>query len=63
MEFRGSYVALATPFKNGKVDEKKFRELIEFHIANGTDGILACGTTGEAATMSHDEHKRPRTGG
>lgn len=58
MDFRGSYVALATPFKNGKVDEEKFRALIEFHISNGTDGILACGTTGEAATMSHEEHKR-----
>ncbi|MBD3380410.1 MAG: 4-hydroxy-tetrahydrodipicolinate synthase [Candidatus Omnitrophica bacterium] len=57
MDFKGSYVALVTPFKDGKVDGESYRKLIEFHIDNGTDGILACGTTGEAATMSTEEHK------
>ena len=57
MEFRGSYVAIVTPFLNGAIDEKRFAELIEFQIKGGTDGILICGTTGEAATMSTQEHK------
>lgn len=56
--YRGSFVALVTPVKNGRVDEKKFRELIEFHIKNGSDGIVPCGCTGEAATLSHEEQKR-----
>jgi 4-hydroxy-tetrahydrodipicolinate synthase len=56
--FKGSIVAIVTPFKNGKVDEKKLRELIEFHIANGTSGIVPCGTTGESATLSFQEHDR-----
>ena len=56
--FHGSYVALVTPFRNGKVDEAKLRELVEFQVANGTDGIVPCGTTGESPTLSHDEHKR-----
>ncbi|HPN66723.1 MAG TPA: dihydrodipicolinate synthase family protein, partial [Candidatus Omnitrophota bacterium] len=47
--FEGSIVALVTPFKNGKVDEEKLRELVEFHIKNGTSGIVPCGTTGESA--------------
>jgi 4-hydroxy-tetrahydrodipicolinate synthase len=55
--FKGSFVAIVTPFKNGKVDEKKFAELMEFQIANGTDGIVPCGCTGEAATLSHEEQK------
>lgn len=56
--FKGSFVALVTPFKkDGKVDEKKFKELIEFQIENGTDGLVPCGCTGEAATLSHDEQK------
>lgn len=54
--FRGSIVAIVTPFKNGKVDEKKLRDLIEFHIKNGTSGIVPCGTTGESATLSFEEH-------
>ncbi|MFQ5451101.1 MAG: 4-hydroxy-tetrahydrodipicolinate synthase [Nitrospinaceae bacterium] len=54
--FEGSLVAIVTPFKNGKVDEKSLRELIEFQIAGGTRGIVPCGTTGESATLSHDEH-------
>ncbi|MEW6075219.1 MAG: 4-hydroxy-tetrahydrodipicolinate synthase [Candidatus Omnitrophota bacterium] len=56
--FKGSIVAIVTPFKNGKVDEKKLKELIEFHIANGTCGIVPCGTTGESATLSFEEHDR-----
>lgn len=56
--FHGSMVAIITPFKDGKVDEKAFVELIEFHIANGTDGIVPCGTTGESATLSNEEHNR-----
>ncbi len=56
--FRGSIVAIVTPFRDGKIDENAFRELIEFHIKNGTDGIVPCGTTGESATLSLDEHER-----
>lgn len=56
--FKGSYVALATPLKDGKPDEKAFRKLIEFHIDRGTDGLLPCGCTGEAATMTMAEQKR-----
>jgi 4-hydroxy-tetrahydrodipicolinate synthase len=56
--FTGSYVALVTPFRNGKVDDAKLRELVEMHAANGTDGLVPCGTTGESPTLSHDEHKR-----
>ena len=55
--FKGSYVAIVTPFKNGKIDEKKFAELIEFQIKNGTNGIVPAGCTGEAATMNHEEQK------
>ncbi len=54
--FAGSFVALVTPFKNGKVDEKRLGELVEWHIKSGTHGIVPCGTTGESATLSHDEH-------
>ncbi|MDA0690878.1 MAG: 4-hydroxy-tetrahydrodipicolinate synthase [Nitrospinae bacterium] len=54
--FEGSLVAIVTPFKNGKVDEKALRALIEFQIAGGTEGIVPCGTTGESATLSHAEH-------
>jgi 4-hydroxy-tetrahydrodipicolinate synthase len=56
--FKGSIVAIVTPFKNGKVDEKKLRDLIEFQIKNGTSGIVPCGTTGESATLSFQEHDR-----
>ena len=55
-KFQGAFVAIVTPFIDGKVDEKSLIDLIEFHIANGTHGIVPCGTTGESATMSHDEH-------
>jgi 4-hydroxy-tetrahydrodipicolinate synthase len=54
--FEGSMVAIVTPFKNGKVDEKALRGLIEFQIAGGTQAIIPCGTTGESATLSHAEH-------
>ena len=56
--FSGSLVAMVTPFRNGKVDEAKIRELVEFHVVNGTDALVPCGTTGESPTLSHDEHKR-----
>jgi 4-hydroxy-tetrahydrodipicolinate synthase len=56
--FKGALVAIVTPFKNGKVDEKALRDLIEFQIANGTDGIIPCGTTGESPVLSHEEHDR-----
>ena len=56
--FRGAFVAIVTPFTDGRVDEQALVDLIEFHIANGTHGIVPCGTTGESATMSHDEHHR-----
>ncbi|MFH0738253.1 MAG: 4-hydroxy-tetrahydrodipicolinate synthase [Candidatus Omnitrophota bacterium] len=56
--FAGSIVAIVTPFKNGKVDEKKFRDLIELQIKNGSSGIVPCGTTGESATLSVEEHER-----
>ena len=57
--FKGSIVALVTPFENGKVDEKKLRELVEFQIENGTSGIVPCGTTGESPTLDNDEHDSP----
>ena len=56
--FQGSFVAMVTPFRDGKVDEAKLRELVEFHITHGTDGLIPCGTTGESPTLNHDEHKR-----
>jgi len=56
--FGGAIVAIVTPFRNGKVDEEAFRQLIEEQIAAGTDGIVPCGTTGESTTLSHEEHDR-----
>jgi 4-hydroxy-tetrahydrodipicolinate synthase len=56
--FRGAFVAIVTPFIDGQVDEQGLIDLIEFHIANGTNGIVPCGTTGESATLSHEEHHR-----
>ncbi len=56
--FTGSYVALVTPFRDGKIDFDRLDRLVEFHVENGTDGIVPCGTTGESATMSHDEHEQ-----
>ena len=55
--FEGSFVAIVTPFKSGEVDASALRELIEFHIVNGTNGIVPCGTTGESATLNHAEHE------
>jgi 4-hydroxy-tetrahydrodipicolinate synthase len=54
----GSIVAIVTPFRNGKVDERTLGDLIEWQIANGTNGIVPCGTTGESATLTHEEHHR-----
>ena len=55
--FTGAGVAIVTPFKeNGAVDYEKFAELIEFQIAEGTDAIIVCGTTGESSTLTHEEH-------
>ena len=56
--FQGSFVAMVTPFRSGKVDEAKLKELVEFHITHGTDGLIPCGTTGESPSLSHDEHRR-----
>ena len=56
--FHGSLVALITPFKEGKLDEKALERLVEWHIANGTDGIVPAGTTGESPTLSAEEHAR-----
>ncbi|MFC1549645.1 4-hydroxy-tetrahydrodipicolinate synthase [Nitrospirota bacterium] len=56
--FEGSMVAIVTPFKNGKVDYKALTDLINWHIAEGTDVIIPCGTTGESATLDFDEHKK-----
>src|SRR5919106_386801 len=55
--FTGSMVALVTPFKDGKVDWPGLEGLVEFHIKNGTNGIVPCGTTGESATLDHREHR------
>ena len=56
--FTGSLVALITPFKNGSVDEKGFEKFVAWQIAEGTDGLVPCGTTGESPTLSMEEHKR-----
>jgi len=56
--FSGSLVALITPFKDGRVDERAYQSLIEWQIREGTDGFVPCGTTGESPTLSHDEHMR-----
>ncbi len=57
-KFTGAFVALVTPFKDGRVDEQGLKDLIEFQIAGGTHGIVPVGTTGESATTSFEEHKR-----
>ncbi len=56
--FKGSFTALITPFKGGKVDEDAFARLVEWQIAEGTHGLVPCGTTGESPTLSTEEHKR-----
>jgi len=56
---KGSLIAIVTPWtSDNQVDEETFRKLIEFQIENGTNGIVPCGTTGESATMTHEEHRR-----
>src|SRR6516225_5858413 len=56
--FRGSFTALITPFRNGSLDPEGFRDLVEWQIAEGTNGLVPVGTTGESPTLSHDEHKQ-----
>ena len=56
--FRGSMVALVTPFHDDKIDEPALKRLIELHITSGTTALVPCGTTGESATLSHEEHDR-----
>lgn len=56
--FKGSIVALLTPFRNGAVDEKAFQAFVEWQVAQGTHGLVPCGTTGESPTLSHEEHMR-----
>ena len=56
--FKGSFVALITPFHDGKVDEDAFAKLVEWQISEGTHGLVPCGTTGESPTLSHEEHRR-----
>ncbi len=56
--FTGSYVAIVTPFKDGKVDERALGDLIEWQIERGTNGVVPCGSTGESATLTHEEHDR-----
>ena len=56
--FKGCFVAIVTPFKNGEIDEDNFRGLIRFQLEKGVDGIVPCGTTGESPTLSYEEHKR-----
>jgi 4-hydroxy-tetrahydrodipicolinate synthase len=56
--FRGSFTALVTPFKNGSIDEKAFRELVAWQIAEGTQGLVPVGTTGESPTLTHEEHRQ-----
>ena len=58
MELRGAYTALTTPFKNGEIDEEAYRAFIEWQIEQGIDGLVPCGTTGEAATLTHEEQGR-----
>ena len=57
-KFRGSFTALVTPFRDGHLDEARFRELIEWQIAEGTNGLVPVGTTGESPTLSHEEHRK-----
>src|SRR3954464_10838238 len=56
--FRGSFTALVTPFKGGSLDEKAFRDLVDWQISEGTHGLVPVGTTGESPTLSHEEHRR-----
>lgn len=58
MQFAGAFTALVTPFRDGRIDETAYRELIEWQIQEGIDGLVPCGTTGESATLSHEEHEK-----
>lgn len=55
---KGAISALVLPFKNGEIDEESYREFIEWQIEQGIDGLVPCGTTGESATLTHEEHER-----
>ena len=57
-QFRGSFVALITPFRDGAFDEQSFAQIVNWHVEQGTDGLVPVGTTGESPTLSHQEHKR-----
>ena len=56
--FKGSNVAIVTPFSNNKLDQEAFIKLINFHLENGTNGLVPAGTTGESPTLSHSEHEK-----
>ena len=58
MQFKGAFTPLVTPFSGGQIDEEAYRQLIEWQVQSGINGDVSCGTTGESATMSHEEHKR-----
>ena len=58
--FKGSMPALITPFKNGKVDVDALKHLVDWHVAEGSHGLVPVGTTGESPTLSHSEHRRQR---
>jgi len=58
MQFRGAFTALVTPYKNNNIDEEAYRAHIEWQLEQGIDGVVPCGTTGESATLTHEEHKR-----
>ena len=57
-QFAGVTVALVTPFQNGDIDWDDLAKLVDWHVAEGTDGLAPCGTTGESPTLDHDEHER-----
>lgn len=58
MQYRGAFTALVTPYKNNAIDEEAYRNFIEWQLEQGIDGVVPCGTTGESATLSHEEHKK-----
>ncbi len=58
MQFSGAFTALVTPFCKGGIDEERYREFVEWQIQEGIDGLVPCGTTGESATLTHEEHER-----
>jgi 4-hydroxy-tetrahydrodipicolinate synthase len=58
MQLAGAFTAIVTPFRNGSIDEEAYRQLIEWQLEQGIDGLVPCGTTGESATLSHEEHEK-----